>query len=233
MFARAGPGVGAGGGLTTIDPAIERPVTREFVVGIEVTPPRFVRTRLTAISRRRSHQVALLNVGVPASGYDVFTVPDPGPDRLDPADDQLLPIYNRVPETFGMDRFLLSNSDQPATFRGVTLIFDRATPRVYLAAAGVMAWTDAAAGHRGFGPAENDAGVVGELLTDPNAATHARGNVFADRQVRLQGRDRIQAPVRPVLRRGGAVPGRAALFEDGRGSWPESGNRRRSGVSER
>ena len=45
-----------------------------------------------------------------------------------------------------------------------------------------MGWTDAAAGHRGFGPAENDAGIVGELLTDPNATTHGRGNVFADRQ---------------------------------------------------
>ena len=182
LVARVGPGAGADGGLTTIDPAIERPVTREFIAGFEVAPPWFVRVRMTGIVRRRKHQVALRNVGVPVSSYDVFAVPDPGPDRLDPVDDQLLPIYNRAPETFGMDRFLLSNSDQPATFRGVTLIFDRATPRVYLAAAGVMGWTDAAAGNRGFGPAENDAGVVGELLTDPNAATHARGNVFADRQ---------------------------------------------------
>jgi len=53
---------------------------------------------------------------------------------------------------------------------------------VFLAAAAAMGWTDAAAGNRGFGPAENDPGVVGELLADPNAATHARGNVFADRQ---------------------------------------------------
>jgi len=182
LVARVGPGAGADGGLTTIAPGIERPVTREFVVGIEVTPPRFVRTRFTAISRRRSHQVALHNVGVSVSSYDVFHIADPGPSRSDPIDDQLLPIYNRAPDTFGMDRYELSNSDQPATFHGVTMIFDRATPRVYLAAAAAMGWTDAAAGNRGFGAAENDAGIVGELLTDPNATTHARGNVFADRQ---------------------------------------------------
>ncbi len=182
LVARVGPGAGVDGGLTTVAPGIERPVTREFVVGIEVTPPRFVRTRFTAISRRRSHQVALHNLGVPVSSYDVFHVPDPGPVRNDPVDDQLLPIYNRAPDTFGLDRYELSNSDQPATFHGVTVIFDRASPRVYLAAAAAMGWTDAAAGNRGYGPAENDAGIVGELLTDPNATTHARGNVFADRQ---------------------------------------------------
>ncbi len=182
LVARVGPGAGADGGLTTVAPGIERPVTREFIVGFEVTPPRFVRTRFTAISRRRSHQVALHNVGVPVSSYDVFHIPDPGPSRSDPIDDQLLPIYNRAPDTFGLDRYELSNSDQPATFHGVTMIFDRSTPRVYLAAAAAMGWTDAAAGNRGFGAAENDAGIVGELLTDPNATTHARGNVFADRQ---------------------------------------------------
>ena len=183
LVARAGPGAGAGGGLTTIDPTIERPITREFVVGIEATPPWFVRVRFTAISRRRSHQMALLNVGVPVSGYDVSFIADPGPNRIVPDDDQLLPIYDRAPDTFGMDRYLLSNLDQrPATFQGATLLFDRSTPRVYLAASGAMGWTFAAAGNRGFGSAENDAGIVGELLTDPNAATHARGNVFLDRQ---------------------------------------------------
>jgi hypothetical protein len=185
LVARVGPGAGADGRLTAIDPTVERPLTKEFVVGIEAAPPRLVRVRFTVISRRRSRQMALLNVGVPASSYDLFHIADPGPNRLVPdvGDDQLLPIYNRPQETFGMDRYLLSNLDQrPATFQGATLTFDRSTPRVFLAASGTMGWTFAAAGNRGFGAAENDGGVVGELLADPNAATHARGNVFADRQ---------------------------------------------------
>ncbi len=53
---------------------------------------------------------------------------------------------------------------------------------MFPAAAAAAGWTDGAAGNRGFGPAENDAGIVGELLADPNATTQARGNVFADRQ---------------------------------------------------
>jgi hypothetical protein len=185
LVARVGPGAGTDGRLTAIDPTVERPLTKEFVVGIEAAPPRLVRVRFTAISRRRSRQMALLNVGVPASSYDLFHIADPGPNRLVPdvGDDQLLPIYNRSQDTFGMDRYVLSNLDQrPATFQGATLTFDRSTPRVFLAASGTMGWTFAAAGNRGYGAAENDAGIVGELLTDPNAATHARGNVFADRQ---------------------------------------------------
>ncbi|MSO83341.1 MAG: hypothetical protein EXQ53_08615 [Acidobacteria bacterium] len=182
LVARAGPGAGTDGSLTTIDPTIERPITREFLAGIETAFPRVARVRVTAISRRRSHQVALVNVGVPASAYGLFHVADPGPNFLDPVDDQLLPIYNRLPGTFGQDRYLLSNSDQPATFRGLTLIADRTSPRLFLVVGLAAGWTDAAAGYRGYGPAENDAGIVGELATDPNAATHARGNLFADRQ---------------------------------------------------
>ena len=182
LVARAGPGAGTDGSLTAIDPALDRPITREFLAGIEAALPRVARVRVTAIKRRRTHQVALVNVGVPASGYEVYRVADPGPNFLDPVDDQLLPLYNRIPGTFGQDRYLLSNSDQPATFQGVTLIADRTSSRLFLAVGLAAGWTDAAAGHRGFGAAENDAGIVGELATDPNAATHARGNVFADRQ---------------------------------------------------
>lgn len=109
-------------------------------------------------------------------------IADPGANFIDPVDDQLLPVYNRAPDSFGRDRYLLSNSDQPATFRGVTLIVDQTTPRMFLGVGLAAGWTDAAAGNRGFGAAENDAGIVGELSTDPNAATHARGNLFSDRQ---------------------------------------------------
>jgi hypothetical protein len=183
LVARVGPGAGADGNLTTIDPAIKRPTTREFIVGIEATPPRFVRVRFTGISRRGSHHIGLRNVGVPASSYDVIHVLDLDQNRANPVRDQLLPIYNRTPESFGMDRYVLSNSgQQPTTFGGATLIFDRSTPRVYLAASGAMGWTFASAGNRGFGPGENDEGIIGELSGNPNAATNARGNVFSDRQ---------------------------------------------------
>lgn len=183
LVARAGPGAGADGRLTMIDPALERPTTRELIAGIEATPPRFARVRFTTVFRRRAHQVALFNVGVPASSYGVFRIADPGPNLLDPIDDQLLPIYDRAPETFGRDRYLLSNAEEePARLRGATVIVDRSTPRMFFSAGAAMGWTYGEAGNRGYGPAENDLGIVGELFTDPNAATHARGNLFADRQ---------------------------------------------------
>jgi hypothetical protein len=37
------------------------------------------------------------------------------------------------------------------------------------------------AASRGFGPTENDDGVLGELFIDPNAAIFARGRLFSDR----------------------------------------------------
>jgi hypothetical protein len=39
----------------------------------------------------------------------------------------------------------------------------------------------ASAAHRGFGPLENDHARLGELFTNPNAATLARGRLFSDR----------------------------------------------------
>jgi hypothetical protein len=54
------------------------------------------------------------------------------------------------------------------------------------------------AGSRGFHAAENDVAVLGELFTDPNAATHARGRPFFDRSytVKLAGVYRFSRGVR-------------------------------------
>jgi hypothetical protein len=180
---RVGPGAGPDGVLTTIDPSIERPITRELAFGIDTTLPHLPRLRATGVYVRRARSLALLNVGVPASSYDLSHVSDPGADLLAPVDDQMLPIYNRAPATFGRDEYLLSNTDaSPATLRGLTLLVDRTTPRFFLGAGAAMGWTHGEAGNRGFGPTENDIGQVGEVMTDPNATTHARGNLFWDRQ---------------------------------------------------
>jgi len=179
--------VGPGGGLTMIDPSIERPITRELAFGIDTTLPHLPRLRATGIYVRRAKSLALLNVGVPASSYDLSHVSDPGADLLQPVDDQMLPIYNRAPATFGRDEYLLSNTDaSPATLRGLTVLVDRTTPRFFLGAGAAMGWTHGEAGNRGFGPTENDIGQVGEVMTDPNGTTHARGNLFWDRQYTIR-----------------------------------------------
>ncbi len=199
LVARAGPGAGPDLTLTTIDPGMRRPITREFAIGFELTPGAWPRLRFTSLRKRASDQLALVNVGVPASGYAVSFIPDPGASLSDPVDDQMLPIYNRLPASFGADRYLLTNPQQSdATFRGMTFSADGSWNRAFLFAGATMGWTMGRAGNRGFGASENDLGVVGEVFADPNAATHARGNLFSDRQytVKIAGVYRFSHDVR-------------------------------------
>jgi hypothetical protein len=185
--------------LTTIDPGTRRPIGEEFAVGVEFTPDAWPRLRFTSLRKRASDQLALVNVGVPASSYSVSFIPDPGPSLSDPVDDQMLPIYNRLPATFGADRYLLTNPQQSdATFKGMTFSADGSWNRSFLFAGATMGWTMGRAGNRGFGPGENDLGVVGELFADANAVTHARGNLFSDRQytVKIAGVQRFPRDIR-------------------------------------
>jgi hypothetical protein len=111
----------------------------------------------------------------------------------------MLPIYNRLPASFGADRYLLTNPQQSdATFRGMMFSADGSWNRAFLFAGATMGWTMGRAGNRGFGASENDLGIVGELFADPNAATHARGNLFSDRQytVKIAGVYRFSHDVR-------------------------------------
>jgi hypothetical protein len=199
LVARAGPGTGADGTLTTIDPHIRRPVVREVTAGVELTPRGWPRLRVTSVRKWASRQLALVNVGVPASSYTTSFALDPGPNFIDPRDDQLLPIYNRLPASFGADRYVLINAPLPtSTVHGMTFATDGSWRRAFLFAEATMHWTMGTAGNRGSGPSENDIGIVGELLTNPNAGTHARGNLLTDRQytVKISGVYRFPRDVR-------------------------------------
>ena len=78
--------------------------------------------RLTGFDRRERDLLESVDVGVPISGYTVRYLPDPAGDILGPQDDQLLPVYDRKPETFGLDRYLLTNpAGHAGRHRGVEL----------------------------------------------------------------------------------------------------------------
>jgi hypothetical protein len=209
LVMRVGPGAGPDGALVSIDSELRRPITREWAFGVDTTLPRLPRLRVTTLYQRRAQSLAAFNVGVPLSSYVVSHRDDDGANILVPDDDVRLPIYERIPASFGQDRYVLGNSTQPpATYRGVTLLLDKNTPRLFLGVGAAMGWTHGEAGQRGFGPGENDAGVIGELYTTPNATTFARGNLFADRQYTV----RIASAVR--LPRGVTV-GAVARYQDG------------------
>ncbi len=195
LVARVGPGA-PDLRLAAIDPDLRPPRTRELVVGLEVSAGRDWLLRLSGFDRRERDLVESVDVGVPPGGYDVRYLPDPAGDILGPQDDQLLPVYERKPETFGLDRYLLTNPPgHTGLHQAVELRIERSFgPRLVLLAGGTASRTEVAGANRGFRVAENDQGVIGELHDDPNADTHARGRSFFDRAFTLKVAAAFRAP---------------------------------------
>jgi hypothetical protein len=182
LVARVGPGAGADGQLTSIDPALQRPYMDEYYVGFESRPQRATTVRLTAMARREKQHIGLVNVGAPISSYSTVQVFDRGRMEFDPADDQLLTAYSRLPESFGADRYVLTNpTRETMTFVGVELSAQTRLDRLFLIVAGTAGRSNGFAQNRGFQAIENDQGSVGELFADPNALTNAHGRLFTER----------------------------------------------------
>ncbi len=154
----------------------------EIVLGFESRPRPSTVLRLVALARRESDLVAVMNVGVPLSSYSVIRIPDPGVDLVGSQDDQLLPAYNRSKASFGADRYLLMNpANDQATFVGVDATGETTTGNWFLLAGATAGRSEGWSGNRGFQAIENDQGILGELFTDPNATTYAKGRVFTER----------------------------------------------------
>ena len=180
LVARAGPGTNGDPSFVRIDAELKRPQSDEVVAGVEVAPAPDVRVSLIGVARRERDFTSLLNAGSPE--YGVSTVFDPGADRGAVEDDRFVPVYNRLVESFGYDRYLLTTGLQSAaTFNGVELAAEMSRPRFVLLLGATAGRAVASAANRGIGPLENDQGLVGELTADPNAATFARGRPFTDR----------------------------------------------------
>jgi hypothetical protein len=133
---------------------------------------------------------------VPLSGYTLGHVADPGGNLLDTDDDQMLPYYNRNPATFGQDRELLTNpGEHPAKFHGMELIVERTFVKRFQMLLGATATgSDTPGGNRGFHVFENDQGVIGERLTNPNADTFARNRQFFERGYAIKVSGSYRAP---------------------------------------
>ncbi len=175
--------VGPGGATSAIDPQLKAPFEDEIVLSLQARLGSRWRFRLSAVDRRLKDAVAPVNVGVPVSDYSVIQVLDPGEDFSNPADDRLLTIYNRNPDSFGQDRYLLTNpAGAGGTFQGVDLALERVIGgRWHMLFGGSTHQSDGAAGNPGFRVTENDMGVLGAAYLDPNALTYNRGRLFFDR----------------------------------------------------
>jgi len=187
LVALVGPGSGGSPSFSAIDTAMKRPYMEEMVAGAEGKPNRFSTVRLSAIARRQRNLIGAVDVGVPESSYTVFYVPDEGVDVHGSQDDQLLPVYNRDPATFGADRYLLTNPhDEDSTLVGGELTFETQTEHLYLLMGATAARAEIVAANRGFNAVENDDGVIGDVYIDPNSRTFAQGRSFTERGYTLK-----------------------------------------------
>ncbi len=117
----------ANGRLNTIASDLHAPRTKET---------RFlVHTRLTdhlvlfvgATDRRTYGLIQPVNAANTPANFSLTHVEDPGLNKLDPVDDQLLPIFDRLPQSFGTDSYVLQNvGHNTARDHGADLVLERA-----------------------------------------------------------------------------------------------------------
>jgi hypothetical protein len=182
LVARVGPGTGGNPAFSQIDEDLRRPYTDEFVVGLDAGRMESVRFTLTGIARREGNLLAVVNTGVPASGYSTIELEDEYVFLRNPGDDRPLTVYNRLPSTFGQDTYVLTNPEvEAADSYALRLTAERASGRLFILFGATAYLARGSGGNRGYGPRENDQDVPGELFTNPNAATYARGRLFSDR----------------------------------------------------
>lgn len=178
LVARAGAGAGVAG----IDPDLRVPRTTEWVVGAELRPTRHSTLRGSIVIGRQTNLVGVVNTGLSASDYRAFSVPDINADEGSPADDQRLPIFERLPESFGRDALLLTN---PATeaiqHEGIELTYAISSPRWFMLFGATAYRTLGLGGTLGHGVRENDPLVLGDRYWNPNALKDEAGRLFFDR----------------------------------------------------
>lgn len=151
--------------------------------------------RVTGLARRQTSLINVVNVGVPIAGYTMFTIPDANSDWVNPKDDQQLPVYERNRDTFGQDRYLLTNPDvEDATMGAVVVSAEVNTPRVLFRIGATASASVGSGSNRGYTAIENDQSIPGELFTDPNAVTNARGRLFNDRAYTIKSMSILSLP---------------------------------------
>jgi hypothetical protein len=200
----------ANGQLNTIAGDLHPPPTREIRATLETRlTDRFV-LRLGGSDRRQRDVIEPVNTAYQPGNYSVTYVEDPGLNSLGPDDDQMLPVFNRLPASFGTDSYVLRNvNDNTAMDHGLDLVLERVFDGRWGMVIGATAHkSNGTGGNRGFRPDENDQGVLGEVFSDPNASTHARGRLFFERGYVIKWSAIYQLPY-------GLRGGTAARYQDG------------------
>ena len=119
-IARVGPGTGGDATFSRLDPDLQRPTTDELVLAVEWQPTRTWHFELARITKREQPLIVLTDPGVPASLYSTVQVPDPSFLPFNQLGSPFVTVYNRPPNAYGSDRYLLTNRpDDSARFWAV------------------------------------------------------------------------------------------------------------------
>ena len=167
---------------SSLDPALRSPLARDIHLAAQASLPLTLRASLALFRQTLTRRIAAVNVGLPPQSFQPVLVADPGPDGLPGTPDDLpLPLYAQLPSTFNEDRYQLTNPPGlNMTSQGLLteLRFDRP----------LLSWRASFLAVKALGPTnpgnsafENDPGVLGALLMDPNTTVHASGRIFFDR----------------------------------------------------
>ncbi len=206
-----------GGKYSSIQAGLLRPYVDEFGVEAAASLPGGLEAGLRLFRRDERRRLAGINVGAPFTlptgepSYRRLQYPDPGGDGIAGTfDDQVLPVYDQLPETFGRDWFLLANTELDSFSAGVVAQLGAQARRYWwrLSFAAVKAYGTTSFGNDAW---ENDTGVTGSLLADPNGLTNATGRTFFDRAYMAK----FQGVWRLPPRRGGVEFGVVANYWDG------------------
>ena len=173
----AGPG-----GIGRIDPELRRPYSDDLAAGVEAHPLAGLRLQLAGVAKWERQLLGVVNQSSLGPVYTTVPVADPGLNLLGPGDAQILPVANLVLPATGY-RFDDVLVNVPAVTRrlGVKLTTEVIAGRFYMLLAGTAYLAEGVAASQGFRGTENDQGLLGDVLLDPNTALFSSGRLFGDR----------------------------------------------------
>ena len=200
----------ANGRLNTIADDLTAPRTGEIRASLQTRLTDHLVLRIGGNDRRTSRLIQPINAADTAGNFSLTHVEDAGLNMGGTEDDQLLPIFDRLPPSFGTDSYVLQNVDHnSARDHGLDLVLERSFDGRWGMLIGATAHkSEGTGGNRGFRPDENDQGVLGEVFSEPNAATFAPGRLFFERGYVVKWSAMYQLPY-------GLRGGTAARYQDG------------------
>jgi hypothetical protein len=200
----------ANGRLNSIADDLSAPRTTEVRAALQTRLSQHIVLRLGGTDRRTYRLIQPVDRSHVHANYSLTHVEDKALDQLVDEDDQLLPIWNRLPASFNTDSYVLQNVEHnSARDHGMDLVLERVWDGRWGTMIGATAHkSEGIGGNRGYRADENDQGVLGEVFSEPNAETFARGRLFFERGYVIKWSAMYQLPY-------GLRGGSAARYQDG------------------